>query len=97
MYTTLEKKDLEVGKRYKGYAVLNEYGQFEFTPCRKLEGSSRMRIVKTAPGYTLYESANRYRLSFTFAKGGSPLDTVRRFLSATTHAAVALRWYMGMV
>lgn len=90
----LEKKDMEVGKRYKGYGVLNEYGQFEFTPCKKIDDSSRMKIVKSGADYTIYESKNVFRLSFTFPKGNSMLDTVQKFIDATTRACVELRNYL---
>ena len=36
-----EKMQMEVGKRYKGYGVLNEYGEYLFTPCQKLEPSEK--------------------------------------------------------
>jgi len=43
-----EKMQMEVGKRYKGYGVLNEYGEYLFTPCQKLEPSEKnMKIVRT--------------------------------------------------
>ena len=60
---------MEVGKRYKGYGVLNEYGEYHFTPCQKLEPSEKnMKIVRTNGSATLYESKNNFRLSVNVPK-----------------------------
>ena len=64
-----EKMQMEVGKRYKGYGVLNEYGEYLFTPCQKLEPSEKnMKIVRSNGSATLYESKNCFRLSVTIPK-----------------------------
>ena len=64
-----EKMQMEVGKRYKGYGVLNEYGEYLFTPCQKLEPSEKnMKIVRTNGSATLYESKNNFRLSVNVPK-----------------------------
>lgn len=64
-----EKIEMEVGKRYKGYGMLNEYGEYMFQPCQKLEPSERnMKIVSSNGNATLYESKNCFRLSVTIPK-----------------------------
>ena len=64
-----EKMQMEVGKRYKGYGVLNEYGEYLFTPCQKLEPSEKnMKIVRSNGSATLYESKNNFRLSVNVPK-----------------------------
>jgi hypothetical protein len=64
-----EKMQMEVGKRYKGYGVLNEYGEYLFTPCQKLEPSEKnMKIVRSNGSATLYESKNCFKLSVTIPK-----------------------------
>lgn len=51
-----QKKLMEVGKRYKGYGYLNEFGEFEFTP---EDTGSRMGVQKRVK-----EGAN-YKVSTT--------------------------------
>ena len=89
----IEKKDIEVGQLYKGYGVLNEYGQFEFTPCKKMPQEQRMKIVRSGEDFTLYECKHTFRLAFTFRKGKDWMQTVQSFVAATSRAAVLIKEY----
>ena len=49
---------LETGKRYKGSAVVNDFGEIQFTPYQSLpEGEGNgMKILLQTKDYTLYHS-----------------------------------------
>lgn len=85
---------MEIGRRYKGYAVLNEYGQFEFTPCQKMPSEGRMKIVRSGSNYTLYESRYQFRLSFTFSKGDNAMQSVKAFLNSVQSCIAILYKYL---
>lgn len=64
------KMALTPGVRYKGTAVLNEYGQFDFTPYQTGTRPQGMKVVKEEENYSLYESADFYKISVKARKNG---------------------------
>lgn len=71
-FTTMAKKQkihMEVGKRYKGYGVLNEYGEYTFEPCQQMdEPQERMKILSAQGDTTIYESKNFFRVAVRIPK-----------------------------
>ena len=49
---------LEPGKKYKAYAVLNEYGEIQFTPSQIGSKPDQKKIVKEGDDYTIYSTKN---------------------------------------
>ena len=67
--TQKKKIKMEVGKRYKGYGTLNEYGEYTFEPCQVMdEPHERMKIVQSQGDTTIYESKNFFRISVRLSK-----------------------------
>lgn len=54
----MKKIKLEPGKKYKGYAVLNEYGEINFTPSQIGSKPDLKKIVKEDDDYTIYSTKN---------------------------------------
>lgn len=54
----MKKVKLEPGKKYKGYAVLNEYGEIQFTPSQIGSKPDQKRVVKEDDDYTIYSTKN---------------------------------------
>lgn len=54
----MKKIKLEPGKKYKGYAVLNEYGEINFTPSQVGSKPDLRKVVKEEEDYTIYETKN---------------------------------------
>lgn len=54
----MKKIKLEPGKKYKGYAVLNEYGEINFTPSQIGSKPDQKKIVKEDDEYTIYSTKN---------------------------------------
>lgn len=54
----MKKIKLEPGKKYRGVAVVNEYGEINFTPTQEGSRPDQKRIVKEADEYTIYETKN---------------------------------------
>ena len=48
-----KKIKMEVGKRYKGYGILNEYGEYTFEPCQVVENPKNMKIVQAQGNATI--------------------------------------------
>lgn len=54
----MKKIKLEPGKKYRGVAVVNEYGEINFTPTQEGSRPDQKRIVKEDDDYTIYETKN---------------------------------------
>ena len=54
----MKKINLIPGKKYKGYAVLNEYGEISFTPSQIGSKPDMKKIVVEGDDYTIYETKN---------------------------------------
>lgn len=54
----MKKINLEPGKKYKGYAVLNEYGEIQFTPSQIGSKPDQKKVVKEGDDYTIYSTKN---------------------------------------
>lgn len=48
-----KKLDLPVGQKIRGYGMVNEYGEFEFTPEQTGSRQGKYKIVKEAANYSI--------------------------------------------
>jgi len=88
----MEKLEFTVGQKVEGYGILNEYGQFDFTPKQKCPNNSGgMKLVKETEDYSFYESETKYKVTFTFEKSVSKERVIKNFLRATHKAAITLK------
>lgn len=53
-----KKVDFEVGKKVRGYGLLNEYGEFEFTPEATGSRQGQMKTIKSTDTYDLRTTRN---------------------------------------
>lgn len=53
-----QKFDFEVGKKYRGYGYLNEYGEFNFDPEKTGSRSGVIKNIATREGVSLSHSKN---------------------------------------
>lgn len=82
-----QKIKMEVGKRYKGYGILNEYGEYTFEPCQKMdEATEKMKIVVAQGDTTIYESKNYYRVAVRIPKA----DARNNYMNVIHSVSIAL-------
>jgi len=89
-----KKIKMEVGKRYKGYGVLNEYGEYSFEPCQVVENPKNMKIVLAHGNATIYESERFYKISVKVPKGANKAEICRQFTLDLSRAVYNLRMYL---
>lgn len=89
-----KKIKMEVGKRYKGYGVLNEYGEYTFEPCQVVENPKNMRIVHAQGNSTIYESERYYKIAVKVQKCMNIPSVIRTFTIDMTRALYNLRKYL---
>lgn len=54
-----EKKNVELGVKYPGYGVLNEYGEWTFTPSQVGSRKGRKKFVCGDTDYTVYTTKKK--------------------------------------
>ena len=50
----MKKMNLKPGVKYKGYAYLNEYGEFEFTPAEIGKNQGKKRLLVERESFTVH-------------------------------------------
>ena len=56
------------GVKYRGFAFINEYGEWAFRPHKPSDNPNGMKIVMEIDNDTLYESSNMWKLTLRFNK-----------------------------
>lgn len=54
-----EKRNVELGVKYPGYGVLNEYGEWTFTPSQVGSRKGRKKFVCGDTDYTVYTTKKK--------------------------------------
>ena len=54
-----KKKDLQVGVKYRGYGVVNEYGEFEFIPENTGARKGKKKLISQGLGYSVYATREK--------------------------------------
>lgn len=88
-----KKLTLEPGKTYKGYGGVNEYGETFFKPQQVGSRPQNMSLIKETELFSLYESAQKIKISITIDKSLSNVDRIKHFMGAFQKACVELRNY----
>lgn len=64
----MEKIDLPVGKKVKGYGIRNEFGEFQFIPAQVGSRPDGMKVVKETAEYVIYECKNKVKVVLNISK-----------------------------
>lgn len=88
-----KKINLEQGRKYKGYGLLNEYGEFEFIPENTGAHKGRRKLLKEGANYSVYTSREACTVRITVRKQKSMLGMVNEFLSVCNIIINVLKTY----
>ena len=66
----MKKIELKPGIHYKGSAILNEYGQVQFTAYQQGTKPSNLHTVLETPFFKLSESKKMWQVKINFEKAG---------------------------
>lgn len=86
------KLELVVGKKYRGYGLLNEYGEFEFMPEETGKRAGAIKAIKQTDTYTLSTSRNLVLIHIRLPKVKG-LQLVQSLLSVVNELITDLRNY----
>lgn len=88
-----KKINLEQGRKYKGYGLLNEYGEFEFIPENTGAHKGRRKLLKEGANYSVYTSREACTVRITVRKQSSMLGMINEFLSVCNIIINVLKTY----
>lgn len=64
----MQQLKLQPGRKYRGSAWVNEYGELHFRPEQKGSKPGNMKIVLEHETFTLYESEQFFKLTMKMSK-----------------------------
>lgn len=88
---------MEPGKKYKGTAYINEYGEFDFTPYQQGTRENGMKVVREGQDYSIYESSEWLKISVKVKKqtGQNVLQVAQMMMQKFTSAVFNLKRYIN--
>ncbi|MBO7645619.1 MAG: hypothetical protein J6S52_01220 [Prevotella sp.] len=89
-----QKIKMEVGKRYRGYGLLNEYGEYTFEPCQVETNPKNMKKIQEHDNTCIYESENFYKIAVKVPKGRDYKEILHTFTYDLSRAIYNLRQYI---
>lgn len=84
---------LEVGKKYKGYGYINEFGEFEFTPEDTGAKAGAICQVKQGANYKVSTTKKLILISLKLEKEQEKMERVKSFLQLTNQILEILHKY----
>ena len=64
----MQKMKMEPGRKYRGTAWVNEYGEIQFRPEQKGTKPKNLKLVLESDSFSIYESAHIWKVSVKFDK-----------------------------
>ena len=64
----MNKLTLEPGRKYRGSAWVNEYGEVQFRPEQKGTKLGNMKLVVEHESFSIYESKDTFKVAVKFSK-----------------------------
>ncbi|MBQ1626690.1 MAG: hypothetical protein II100_04185 [Prevotella sp.] len=89
----MKKIKLEPGKKYKGYAILNEFGEINFTPSQIGSKPDQKKIVLEEPDHTIYTTKNWVIVSLKIDKDLPFMKRVSSLMRIADHVIQNFKKY----
>ena len=86
------RKDIQVGVKYSGYGVLNEFGEWTFIPSQVGSRKGRKRFVCGDNDYTIYTTNKKVIVHMTFSRN-ERLALLKEFLKIIDRLLAAFKSY----
>lgn len=89
---TKKKIDLPPGKKVRGYGMINDYGEFEFTPEQTGVRQGKYRVVKEGDDFSIAVT-DRLILIRQRVERKNGLALVSEFMKSVNNVLMTLREY----
>lgn len=83
---------MQVGKKYRGYGILNEYGEFDFLPEETGSRSGKIKTIKETSSYVLSTTNKKVLIHIRLERVGG-IKLVQKFLKTVNELITELRNY----
>lgn len=86
------RRDIQVGVKYAGYGVLNEFGEWTFVPSQVGSRKGRKKFVCGDNDYTIYTTKKKVIVHMTFSRN-ERLTLLKEFLKIIDRLLAAFKSY----
>lgn len=87
------KQEFKPGVKYKGYGLINEFGEFDFIPEQTGSRQGQQKIVRQGDDYTVSTTNKSVIIHMRMDKEGTMLDRLKRYSDLTTQILSIVRDY----
>lgn len=88
-----KKLNLEPGQKYRGYGILNEYGEFEFIPEETGSRLGQVKKLTSGDGYDVSTTKKYVIMHIKVKKSKTSLEMMRNLLRITDKLIEIVRTY----
>lgn len=88
-----KKLDIVPGQRYRGWGMINDFGEFEFVPEEKGAHEGQIKAVKQGDNWKICESKNFVIINLKVNKEGNALDRIKLFMNKVNDIIGILKDY----
>lgn len=92
MSSEKQRMDVQVGVKYSGYGVLNEFGEWTFIPSQVGSRKGRKKFVCGDNDYTIYTTNKKVLVHISFERG-ERMEILQSFLRITDRLLTAFKNY----
>lgn len=89
----LKEQKMEVGVKYRGYGLINEFGQVVFTPEQKGANQGKKKLLCEGSGYTVYTTQKKVIVHFSCLKKKNKLELLSDFFNIMTKLQEIFKQY----
>ena len=76
-----KKFDFPVGKKVKGYGLLNEFGEFDFFPEQTGSHPNSMKVIVDNPNFTIYRCKKKLKVVLNLETSQNRIELFQQFAS----------------
>lgn len=92
----MAKKQLNLvaGQKYRGYGLINEYGEFEFTPEETGSRQGRVKKLTSGDGYDVSTTSKYVIMHIKVQRSKEPMAMMRELMRITDNLITVIRKYV---
>lgn len=91
---TKQKIKMEPGKKYRGTAYVNEYGEIHFDPSQPSEIENRLKLVYASELFSIYETGKFFKISLKLMKETERSLSYKKLLFTFQSALTKMSTYL---
>lgn len=88
----MKKMNFEVGKKYRGYGFINEYGEFEFKPEQTGANKGKVTQLRSTEDYIL-SYTKKYVLIHMKLEKSSALELIKKLMTICSNLITDFKKY----